>query len=124
MPQARKKLLLVDDDATVLEFLGIKLGREFDVVSCQSADQAVGLAKQHAPHLILCDIDMPGTDGGDLSAALFANTDTREIPLVFLTALLTPDELRAKGNQLAGRAAVSKHAAFDEILSRVRAALP
>ena len=61
---------------------------------------------------------------GDLSAALFADGDTREIPLVFLTALLTPDELRAKGNQLAGRAAISKHAAFEDIVARVRAALP
>lgn len=122
--QGRKKLLLVDDDAAVLEFLGIKLGRDFDVIPCQLAEQAVSLAREHAPQLILCDIDMPGMDGGDLSAALFADGDTREIPLVFLTALLTPEELRAKRNQLAGRAAISKHAAFEDILARVRAALP
>ena len=122
--EEKKKLLLVDDDATVLAYLGIKLGREFDVIPCDSAPQAVGLARERAPDLILCDIDMPGMDGGDLSAALFAQPETRDIPLMFLTALLGREELRAKNDQLAGRAAVSKHAPFEEILARIRSSLP
>lgn len=120
----KKKLLLVDDDAAVLEYLGIKLGRDFDLTGCQSAAEALGAARESAPDLIVCDIDMPGMDGGDLSATLFAQAETRDIPVVFLTALLTPADLSARGNQLAGRAAVSKHAPFDEILARLRAALP
>ena len=107
----------------MLAYLGIKLGREFEVIPCDAAQKALGLAREHAPHLILCDIDMPDTDGGDLSAALFAEAGTREIPLVFLTALLTAEELRGKNDQLAGRAAVSKHAPLDEILARIRSSL-
>ena len=121
--EQKKKLLLVDDDPTVLEYLGIKLGREFDIIACDSADRAIDLALSRAPHLILCDIEMPGMDGGDLSARLFGSADTREIPLVFLTALLTPEELGSRGNQLAGRAAISKHAPFEQILARLRQAL-
>jgi len=119
----KKKLLLVDDDAAVLEYLGIKLGREFELTGCLSAGEALAALRERAPDLILCDIDMPGMDGGDLSATLFAQEETRAIPVVFLTALLTPADLSARGNQLAGRAAVSKHAPIDEILSRIRSAL-
>jgi DNA-binding response OmpR family regulator len=121
--EQKKKLLLVDDDATVLAYLGIKLGREFEVIPCDAARQALSLAREHSPHLILCDIDMPDMDGGDLSAALFADADTRHIPLVFLTALLTAEELRAKNDELAGRAAVSKHAPLEQILARIHASL-
>jgi two-component system sensor histidine kinase/response regulator len=121
--EEKKKLLLVDDDATVLAFLGVKLGREFDVITCDAARKAIDLAREYSPHLILCDIDMPDMDGGDLSAQLFSAGETRDIPLLFLTALLTPDELGLKQNQLAGRAAVSKHAPFDAILAAVRQSL-
>ena len=121
--EQKKKLLLVDDDATVLAFLGIKLGREFDVITCDSAQKAIGFARDYSPHLILCDIEMPDMDGGDLSAQLFSAAETRDIPVLFLTALLTPEDLRQKGNQLAGRAAVSKHAPFEAILAAVRQSL-
>ena len=107
----------------MLAYLGIKLGREFEVIACDSPQQALGLARERSPHLILCDVDMPGMDGGDLSATLFSEADTREIPLVFLTALLSPEELRARNDQLAGRAAVSKHAPLEEIFARIRSSL-
>jgi CheY-like chemotaxis protein len=75
------------------------------------------------PDLVLCDIDLPGMDGGDLSAALFADPETRDIPFVFLTALLGPAELAAKDDQLAGRRAISKQAPVEQILARIREAL-
>jgi CheY-like chemotaxis protein len=120
---ARKKLLLIDDDEAVIEYLTVKLGGEFELLSTGSAEQAVGLARDGSPDLVLCDIDLPGMDGGDISAALFAHPETRHLPLVFLTALVTPEDLAAKGNQLAGRAAISKQSPIQEIVARIRANL-
>ena len=54
---------------------------------------------------------------------LFARPETRHIPLVFLTALVSPEDLAATGNQLAGRAAVSKQASIEQIVERIRANL-
>ena len=119
----RKKLLLIDDDEAVIDYLSVKLGGEFDLVSTGSPEQALELARNARPDLVLCDIDIPGMDGGDVSAALFAHPDTRAIPLLFLTALVTPQDLAAKGNQLAGRAAISKQSPIQEILARIRANL-
>jgi CheY-like chemotaxis protein len=120
---ARAKLLLVDDDEAVIEYLNLKLGAEFDLTATGSPEAALALARDARPDLVLCDIDIPGMDGGDISAALFANPETHDIPLVFLTALVTPQDLAAKGNQLAGRAAISKQSPIEEIKARIRAAL-
>jgi len=119
---ARKLILLVDDDEAVIEFLGVKLA-EFDLISTGSPEEALELARTRAPDLVLCDIELPGMDGGDISAALFGQPETHHIPLVFLTALVTPEELAAKGHQLAGRAAISKQAPIEQILGRVRTVL-
>ncbi len=119
----RRKLLLVDDDEAVIEYLSVKLGGEFELVAAGSPEEVLALAIDGQPDLVLCDIDLPGMDGGDISAALFANPQTHAIPLVFLTALVSPEDLRAKGNQLAGRAAISKQSPIEEIAARIRAAL-
>jgi CheY-like chemotaxis protein len=119
----RKLILLVDDDETVLEFLADTLGADFDLLSAQSAEQALALALERRPDLVLCDIELPGMDGGDISAALFGRSETHDIPLLFLTALASPAELASKGHQLGGRAAVSKQSPLEEIVARVHAAL-
>jgi DNA-binding response OmpR family regulator len=119
----RRKLLLVDDDAAVLEYLTLKLAGEFDVTSCADAEAAIAIARERSPDIIVCDIELPEMDGGDLSAALFALVETRDIPFVYLTGLLTPAELDARGNQLAGRVAVSKQSPIREIVARIRAQL-
>lgn len=119
----RRKLLLVDDDEAVIDYLSVKLGSEFDLVSTGSPQEALELAREGKPDLVLCDIDIPGMDGGDVSAALFAHPETHAIPVVFLTALVTPEDLAARGNQLAGRAAISKQSPIQEILARIRANL-
>lgn len=119
----RKKLLLIDDDEAVIDYLHVKLGGEFELVATGSPEEALGLARVGSPDLVLCDIDLPGMDGGDISAALFAHPETRHLPVIFLTALVTPADLAAKGNQLAGRSAVSKQSPIEEIIARIRANL-
>lgn len=121
--RTRVKLLLVDDDEAVIEFLNLKLGAEFDLTATGTPEAALALARDTQPDLVLCDIDLPGMDGGDISAALFAHPETRDIPLVYLTALVTPQDLAARGHQLAGRAAISKQSPIAEIIARIRATL-
>jgi CheY-like chemotaxis protein len=120
---ARRKLLLVDDDEAVIEYLNVKLGGEFELMATGSPEAVLPLARDGRPDLVLCDIDLPGMDGGDISAALFSHHETRDIPVLFLTALVSPQDLKAQGNQLAGRVAISKQSSIEEIVARIRAAL-
>ena len=117
MPKPR--ILVVDDDEAVLEFMRAKLGPRFAVTGTTDAQQALGMARSDRPQLILCDIEMPGMDGGDLSAALYAADELRDIPVLFLTGLVSPQDLKARQGQLGGRAAISKDAPITELIARI-----
>ncbi len=115
----KRKILLVDDDEAVLDFLQAKLGSRYDLVSTNAPENVIKLARQHAPHLILCDVDMPEMDGGDLSSALFADEELRDIPVLFLTALASPADLKSLAGQLGGRPAVPKSEPIDRLVARI-----
>ena len=111
----KRKLLVVDDDEAVLEFLRAKLGARYELLAVSDAARVVGIARDAHPDLILCDIDMPEMDGGDVSAALFADDETRDIPVLFLSALLGGEQ------QVGGRAAIAKSAPIGELVARIEA---
>ncbi len=119
----KPRILVVDDDDAVLEFMRAKLGARYAITGTTDPQQALALARSAQPQLILCDIEMPGLDGGDLSAAIFADDEVRDIPMLFLTALVSPQELRAQQGQLGGRPALSKDAPIDELIARIDALL-
>ena len=119
----RKRILVVDDDDAVLDYMRAKLGIRFEIVTTNDADSVVQIARQQLPDLIVCDVDMPEMDGGDVSAALYGDDDTRDIPLLFLTALASEQVLDQLSGQLAGRVAISKSAPIEKLLSAIERAL-
>lgn len=116
----RYKLLLVDDDEAMIDYLHAKLGERFDIVSTNAPEHVLGLARSERPNLILCDINMPGMDGGDVSKALHAHPEVRSVPMLFLTALISPSELKHTGNLIGGRPAISKQEPIPELEKRIR----
>lgn len=120
----RKKILLIDDDAAVVDYLTAKLGSEFDLITTDSPEHALRLVHEDVPDLVICDIDLHSSlDGGDISGALVRDPETQHIPLIYLTALASPSELASRDNQLAGRAAISKHEPTERVIARIRASL-
>src|SRR6185503_3337902 len=107
---SKPKILIVDDDEGVLDYLQARLGSRYDLVSTNAPDNVVRLAREQAPGLIVCDVDMPDTDGADVSAALQGDDETRGIPVLFLTALATTQDLKRLQDRLGGRPAMSKNA--------------
>jgi diguanylate cyclase (GGDEF)-like protein len=90
------RLLIVDDAMENIQILNHVLGGEHEVLFAMSGEKALELAHQHQPDLILLDAVMPGMDGYEVCAALHASADVRDIPIIFVTALTTPeDETRA-----------------------------
>jgi len=116
-----KKILVVDDDEAVLEFLRAKLGARYDLVTTTDADEVVDLAHREVPDLIVCDIDMPDVDGGDLSALLYSDDATRYIPVLFLSALVPTKD--SKRGEVGGRPAISKSAPIDDLIARIEGLL-
>jgi len=117
----KHKLLIVDDDDAVIEFLHAKLGAAYDIVSTNAPENVLHLARDTLPSLILCDIDMPGMDGGDVSKALYDDAGLRHIPLLFLTGLISAGDILKGGGQVGGRPAISKQAPLAELAKKIEA---
>ena len=115
----RKRILVVDDDAAVLKFLQAKLSARFDILPTSAPRDVLRLAREMRPHLILCDLDMPGMDGGDVSRSLFADDGVRDIPVLFLTALASAADIARVTGQVGGRPAISKKAPLPELVARI-----
>nr|WP_292736057.1 response regulator [Nostoc sp. JL31] len=65
----------------------------FQVMLARNGLEAVQMAKQHQPHLILMDIQMPQMDGLEATRQIRADTKTHSIPIIALTALVMPGDL-------------------------------
>ena len=120
---SKRRILVVDDDEAVLTFWRAKLAARYEVLTTSSPESVLAMARREQPELILCDVDMPDVDGGDISSALFADDELRGIPVLFLTGLVGPAELKRVAGQLGGRAAVSKSEPVEAIVARIESLL-
>ena len=82
------RILLVDDEPDIREVVDVSLGldREFETRACASGADALVMAVQWSPSLILLDVMMPLMDGPATLANLRKDPRTAQIPVVFLTA--------------------------------------
>ncbi len=81
------KILLVDDEPDILEFVGYNLKKEgFQVITANNGSLGLDLAIKEKPHLILLDVMMPGMDGIETCDAIRNNPDIAHTLIAFLTA--------------------------------------
>ena len=81
------KILLVDDEQDILEFLGYNLRKEgYSVYTADNGEAAIALAKKELPHLVLLDVMMPGLDGIEVCRELRAAPGMEDVVIAFLTA--------------------------------------
>ena len=86
-------ILIVDDSAENIHVLGELLRPEYRVLAATSGEGCLSVAcRALKPDLILLDVMMPGMDGYAVLARLRENPQTRDIPVVFLTALADADD--------------------------------
>ena len=87
MSNDKYTILLVDDEPDVLEFLGYNLRKEgYQVHSCLNGEEAIQLAKEIHPQLIILDVMMPGIDGIETCAELRKINEFQNAIVIFLTA--------------------------------------
>ena len=82
-----KKILIVDDEPDILEFLQYNLKKEgYQVVTANDGRQAIGVAEREKPDLIILDIMMPELDGVETCRILRSRKEFMNTPVAFLTA--------------------------------------
>lgn len=119
-----KKILVVDDEEEILKHLVRVLERyNYEVISATKGKEALELATDQKPDLIILDIVLPDIDGGQVAFALSENPSTANIPVVFLTGMIKKDEehtVKTTGN----RFVIAKPVVIEELLEKIRQIFP
>lgn len=108
-------LLVIDDDEAVGWAIARRLGPDFRVVSLADPTVAVEVALHEKPRIILCDIDMPRMQGDEVAFALSQDLRTTRIPLVYLTALVSPEDAPELEGVFGDHPAISKGASTADL---------
>ncbi|MFC1592520.1 PleD family two-component system response regulator [Candidatus Omnitrophota bacterium] len=115
-----KKILLVDDEEETLAHLRNILKRaDYDVVSTTKGKEAVELAVQQLPDLIILDIVLPDMGGSEVATAVLGNPATASIPIIFLTGILTKQEEESVEGKSGKRYVIAKPTTREELLGMV-----
>ena len=112
-----KRILIVDDEAgfTRLVKLNLEQTGNFVVRAVNDATNALQVAREFKPDLILLDIVMPKIDGGDIAARINEDIDLKKTPIVFLTALVTNREA-SSSNMMGGFPFLAKPISLDKLI--------
>ena len=116
-----RTILIVEDNANDRQRLERLLGAAgYMVSSAADGAQGVSAAKLTKPDAILMDVNMPGMDGFAATRALRADADTKDIPIVFVSAKDQKAD-KAWGQMLGAKGYVSKPYTDEQLLTQVRA---
>ena len=102
------KVLIIDDEAPIRLLCRVNLEAEgMEVVEAPDGPTGLEVVERERPDAILLDVMMPGLDGWSVAERLLEKEDTREIPIVFLTARADLRD-RARGMDLGGLDYITK----------------
>jgi DNA-binding response OmpR family regulator len=114
MTEARKRVLVVDDERAILTVLGIKLRVSgYDVMTASNGKEALALIKSMRPDMVLLDVIMPGMDGFDVLEEVRA---VSRLPVIVFSARL---ENAQKALSLGADDFLTKPLDVDEIVGKI-----
>jgi CheY-like chemotaxis protein len=90
----KTRVLIVDDDLNLSRLAGMILesSGKYEVMIVNDSARALRAAVQFEPKVMLLDIDMPGIDGGELAREAARDSRLRDVPILFLTGLVSHGE--------------------------------
>ncbi|MBS5883387.1 MAG: response regulator transcription factor [Clostridium sp.] len=120
---AEEKILVVDDEDHIVELISYNLiNSGYKVIIANNGIDAVKLAKEENPRLMLLDLMIPGLDGYDVCKAIRSDNNTKDISVIMLTA--KGEELdKILGLELGADDYMTKPFSIRELLARIKAVL-
>ncbi|MGJ8526086.1 Phosphate regulon transcriptional regulatory protein PhoB [Halomonadaceae bacterium LMG 33818] len=119
----KQTVLIVDDEASIRDMIAIALEMaDFNVLEAENAQQALPLAVDERPDLILLDWMMPGVSGVELARRLKREETTKETPIILLTAKGEEDN-KVQGLEAGADDYITKPFSPRELVARLRAVL-
>ena len=120
-----KKILIVDDEVDFSRMLSFNLQEmgPYQVRTENNPINALSAALQLMPDLIFLYVVMPAMEGADVYYQLRMNHFTRHIPIIFLTATVTPEEVCAQNGKIGGRLFLAKPGEVWEVIECIESNL-
>jgi DNA-binding response OmpR family regulator len=120
---SRQSILIIEDDADILELLSYNLTREgFQVHVAQDGETGLAAARQRLPSLILLDLMLPGMQGLEVCRRLKVREESRAIPIIILTAKGEESDI-VVGLEMGADDYLVKPFRVKELVARIRAVL-
>ena len=106
----KKRILIVDDEVSVTRTLKLHLERTgaYEVRTENQGSRGLEAAREFGPDLILLDIIMPDLEGGAVAAKIKADATLKDIPIVFLSGVVSEKAAGAHGREIAGHTFLAK----------------
>lgn len=115
-----EKILIVDDDIDTLRLVGLMLQRQgYQIVAADNGNQALIMAQNEQPDLILLDIMMPDLDGYEVTRRLRKDPNTSAIPIIMFTAKSQVED-RVTGFEVGADDFLTKPTQPKELFSHVK----
>jgi CheY-like chemotaxis protein len=110
MTMRKTRILVVDDEAGVTRLLKLNLEQtgNYKVREVNIGSKVSDVARESKPDLILLDVMLPDTDGGQIAAELKADPQFAKTPIVFLTAAVDKEEVKANKGVIGGYPFIAK----------------
>lgn len=120
---AHEKVLVVDDEAHIVELISYNLiNSGYDVITASNGNDAVKMARENKPSLVLLDLMLPGIDGFDVCKAIKGDKELKNTSIIMLTA--KGEELdKILGLELGADDYITKPFSIRELLARIKAVL-
>ena len=117
-PLNKRKVLIIEDDNDIREFLREEIGAYFEVEVAADGTSGFEKARTYDADLIICDVLMPGMTGFEVTKKLKTDFDTSHIPIILLTALNSPEK-HLEGIEAGADAYIAKPFSVKLLLARV-----
>ncbi len=120
---AAKRILVIEDDPDIVEVLRYNLKREgYEVLTAESGEDGLSLARAHAPDLVLLDLMLPGMEGLQVCRTLKDEAATKGVPVVMMTAKSEDADI-VTGLEMGADDYITKPFSPRVLIARVRAVL-
>ena len=118
MGAGKQRILIIDDEVRLTRLLkvSLELTGAYDVYEANSGSEGLAAAKQVQPDLILLDVIMPDLGGTDVVAQLAADERLRRVPVVWLTATVSPQASHGAQPPAGGAAALAKPVTVEQVI--------
>ncbi len=99
MEEPKKRVLVVDDEKSITIGIGMNLKKTglYEVETVNDPLEAIGVARDFRPDILVLDIVMPGMEGGELRNRIRAIPGLENVPSIMVTALVSNDEVSEDG---------------------------